>query len=57
MATYMAYAEIKVNDNGKPIGEAIYDSTNGSGNLGKFISAETKIKELVDQLFPTGAGS
>ncbi len=57
LATYMAYAEIKVYDNGKPIGEAIYDSRNGGGSFGKFISAETKIKELVNQLFPGGAGS
>jgi hypothetical protein len=57
LAMYMAYAEIKVYDNGKPIGEATYDARNGGGSFGKFISAETKIKELVNQLFPGGTGS
>jgi hypothetical protein len=57
LALYMAYAEIKVYSNGMPAGEAIYDSTGGSGNPGKFIDASTKIRELVDQLFPAKAGA
>lgn len=52
MAMYMNYAEIKVYSNAKPVGEAIYDSRNGGANLGKFIKAETKITELVNQLYP-----
>lgn len=52
MALYMALAEIKVYQNGKPIGDASYDSLSGDGNLGKFIDAEKKITELVNQLFP-----
>lgn len=52
LALYMAYAEIKVYTDGKVIGEAKYDSTKGGGNLGKFINADAKIGELVNQLFP-----
>ncbi|MGE3538318.1 MAG: Sbal_3080 family lipoprotein [Candidatus Tectimicrobiota bacterium] len=52
MLMYMAFAQITVYANGKKIGDALYDSLGGSGNMGKFISAETKIRELVDQLFP-----
>lgn len=55
MALYMAYAELKVYNNAKPSGEAKYDALRGGGNMGKFISAEKKIKELVDQLFPGNA--
>ena len=57
LALYMAYAEIKVYNRGKPTGEAKYDSRSGSGNMGKFIDAEKKVDELVNQLFPGGAGS
>ena len=52
LALYMAFADITVYSNGKKVGQAIYDSLGGGGNLGKFINAEEKIKELVDQLFP-----
>ena len=52
LAMYMAYAEIKVSKNGQPAGEAIYDSLRGGFNMGKFIKGETKIAELVNQLFP-----
>lgn len=57
LALYLAYAEIKVYANGKPIGEAKYDSLRGGANMNKFIDAEKKIVELVNQLFPGGAGS
>ena len=57
LAMYMAYAEIKIYNNTKPSGEAVYDATHGGGNMGKFISADKKIVELVNQLFPGGAGS
>lgn len=52
LALYMALAEINVYRNGKPIGEARYDSLQGGANMGKFIDAESKITELVTQLFP-----
>jgi hypothetical protein len=57
LALYMAYAEIKVYSNGRPVGEAKYDSQRGGGNMNKFIDADRKIQELVNQLFPGGAGS
>ncbi|WP_373989327.1 hypothetical protein [Duganella sp. BuS-21] len=52
----MTYAEIKVYNGGKPIGQAIYDANRAGLNTGKFINADKKIQELVDQLFPGGAG-
>ena len=57
LALYLAYAQINVYDNGKPVGKATYDATRGGGNMGKFIDADSKIVELVNQLFPGGAGS
>lgn len=56
LALYMAYAEIKVYNNGKPTGEAKYDAQRGGANMSKFIDADKKIAELVNQLFPGGAG-
>jgi len=35
-------------------GLAVYDATWGGGRPDKFINAENKIHELVDQLFSTG---
>lgn len=52
MAIYMSLAEIKVYQNGKLVGTALYDSRSGSANMSKFIKAEEKIEELVGQLFP-----
>lgn len=52
LALYMAFAEIRVYSDGQPAGHAVYDSMRGGANLGKFISAERKIHELVDSLFP-----
>jgi hypothetical protein len=57
LALYMAYAEIKVYSGGKPIGDAKYDSQRGGANMGKFIDADKKVNELVNQLFIGGAGS
>lgn len=54
-ALYMEFADIRVYENGRKVGQAIYDSRSGSGRLDKFIDAESKINELVDQLFPNGA--
>jgi hypothetical protein len=57
LALYMAFADITVYANGKKVGQAVYDSLGGSGNLGKFINAEDKVNELVDQLFPNPASA
>ncbi|QYK04861.1 Sbal_3080 family lipoprotein [Shewanella zhangzhouensis] len=50
LALYLVYAEIKVFHEGKLDGEAIYDARMGGANMGKFIDAEPKIRELVEQL-------
>jgi hypothetical protein len=52
LALYMAYAEIRVFNAGREEGRAIYDSTRGGGNMGKFIDAEKKVDELVRELVP-----
>ena len=54
---YMAYAEIKIFHNGNLDGEAVYDSTGGSGNMNKFIDAEPKIRELVNELMQMKSAS
>jgi hypothetical protein len=54
MALYMRYAEIKVYRSAAMVGEAVYDATWGGLRLDKFISAESKIRELVDELFLIG---
>jgi hypothetical protein len=52
MALYMAYADIKVYNGGVQSGQATYDAKSGGANMNKFIKADAKIAELVDQLFP-----
>ncbi len=52
LALYMAYADIKIYNNGNLIGHALYDAKSGGANMNKFIKGEEKIAELVDQLFP-----
>ena len=39
------------------VGEAVYDATWGGLRLDKFISSETKIRELVNELFLIGQSS
>lgn len=56
MALYMNYANIKVYNNGKVVGEVVYDAKHAGLNTAKFIDADKKIGELVNQLFPGGAG-
>lgn len=53
LALYMAFAKITVHENGIEVGSAVYDSLGGGGNMGKFIDAEKKVKELVGELFPS----
>lgn len=55
LALYMAFAEITVYVDGKKVGRALYDSLGGGGNPAKFINADNKVQELVDQLFPNPA--
>lgn len=50
LALYMSFAEIQIYKDGMLQGKALYDSTLGGANMGKFIDAETKIKELVGSL-------
>lgn len=47
---YMSYAEIKVYHNGVLDGEAIYDSRWGGFRLDKWVDAEDKIRDMVDEL-------
>lgn len=53
-ALYMSYADIRVFEGGRQVGKAVYDARSGGGRPDKFISAESKIIELTDQLFPAG---
>ncbi len=55
LALYMKYADIRVYEKGRQVGQAEYDARWGGGRLDKFISAENKIAELTHQLFPHGA--
>lgn len=55
LAMYMVYADIRVFQDGRQVGQATYDAKWGGGRLDKFIDAENKIIELTDQLFPQGA--
>ena len=57
LALYMAYADIKVYSNGRSVGEATYDSMRGGANMNKFVDADRKIEELVNELFRGGAGT
>ncbi|MBL8558548.1 MAG: hypothetical protein JNM47_07500 [Hyphomonadaceae bacterium] len=49
---YMSIAEITVYQDGQRSGYAKYDSRAGGMRLDKWVNAEQKINELVDQLFP-----
>jgi hypothetical protein len=52
LGLYMAYADIKVFNDGQQSGQAVYDSRSGGANMNKFIKGEAKITELVNELFP-----
>ena len=56
LALFMSYAEIKVFKNGVLDGQAVYDSRGGSANMAKFIDAEPKIRELVEELMQREQG-
>lgn len=51
MALYLVYTEINIYHQGEKIGGAVYDAKGGGANMGKFINAEEKVNELVDELF------
>ena len=55
LALFMAFADIKVFSNGQQSGQVTYDALGGGANMSKFVKGETKITELVNQLFPGGA--
>lgn len=55
LAMYMRRAELIVFEGEKLAGRATYDATGGGYRMDKFIEAETKVKELIDQLFPAPA--
>ena len=57
LALYMSYAEIKIFHHKKLDGRAVYDSTRGSANLGKFIDAKSKIQDLVNELIQVNTSS
>lgn len=57
LTIYMSYARIVVFHGGEQSGEAIYDATKGGARLAKFVNAEPKIRELVEQLFPIQGSS
>ena len=52
LALYMAFARINIYHQGRYAGGVFYDAQSGGGGLRKFISAEEKLRELVDQMFP-----
>ena len=54
-ALYLAFVDISVYEDGKRVGHVVYDSLQGEFNFGKFVHGETKIVELIDQLFPQDA--
>jgi hypothetical protein len=49
---YMSYAKIEVFKNGEKSAEALYKIVR-EGASGKFINESEKVRELVNQLFPT----
>lgn len=53
LALYLAYARMTVFRDGKQVGQATYDALLGGGRLDKFIKADEKVRELVNQLFPS----
>lgn len=55
LALYLAYADIKVFKDGRQSGHAVYNSLGGSFNLGKFVQGDTKVAELVNELFPVAS--
>lgn len=57
LALYLAHADIKVYKDGQQYGHAFYNSMGGSFNPGKFVKGDTKVAEMVNQLFPMASRS
>ena len=57
IALYLAIAELRVYKDGLPAGQALYNATRAAATTSKFVNAEEKVKELVQQLFPAGGKS
>ena len=49
---YLAFARLTVYRNGIQAGEAVYDAKGGGLRMDKWINADEKLSEMVDQLFP-----
>ena len=54
---YMNFAEVKVYLNARSNHQAICGAKRGGGNPNKFIRADRKIGELINQLFPSEVAS
>jgi len=52
---YMAYAEMRVFHDGRQVGQTVYDSRSGGMRLDKWIDAEEKVVEMVNDLYRDGA--
>ncbi len=52
LAIYLARVDLRIWADGREAGRAVYDSLSGGANMNKFVRTETKLTELVDQLFP-----
>jgi len=50
---YLSYAHIQLFQDGKVIGDGLYDATWGGLNLGKWIHADIEVQKLVYDMFPT----
>jgi len=51
MTMYLVYARMDIYQNGVRTGEAEYNARAGSANMGKYISADEKVAELIAELF------
>jgi hypothetical protein len=53
ITTYMSKANLSFYQAGTKTGEAVYDSKTAGGlNMSKWVNAEEKLREMVDELFP-----
>jgi hypothetical protein len=57
LAVYLTYANLRIYDGTKPIGEATYDARDGDARFDKFGHTEDKIAPLLDQLLRGNPGT